>query len=333
MKKEHHYSLSIGVAIIIIFILGMMKIMMDSPMLMFDRFVDGAGWVQILLLAGYGAFLVRKMSDPTQSGVWRQRSWLFFSIVFFSQFLLGLIADPRFLMSGNLHLPAPFMIIAGPVYRGQMTIMPILLISSIILSGPAWCSHYCYFGAWDGLAARRKNKDIKLNRNQRVPIRNKWLWKWSFLVLVMVAAITFRLAGLSGWQTLGPALGFAVVGIVVTIFISRKQKKMVHCTSYCPIGTIVNVTRFISPFRMSIASSRTNCMRCIPSCPYDALNTEDIKSGKPGLSCTLCCDCITTCKEDSIRYHFFRLNPTAARNLYLVVTISLHILALGLARM
>ena len=151
------YSLSISVSIFVVFILGMMKLMMDTPMLMLDRFMDGAGWIQIIILAGYGAFLAHKMRDPGKSAIWRKRSWLFFSIIFFAQFALGLIADERFLMSGNLHLPAPFMIIAGPVYRGQMTIMPILLISSIVLSGPAWCSHYCYFGAWDGLAASRKS--------------------------------------------------------------------------------------------------------------------------------------------------------------------------------
>jgi len=350
MKSLSSYKISIAVAVFVIFILGMMKLMMETPMLMFDRFIDGTGWFQIALLASYGAFLAHKMQDPSQSAVWRQRSWLLFSIVFFSQFILGLVADERFLMSGKLHLPAPFMIVAGPIYRGQMTIMPILLLSSIILSGPAWCSHYCYFGAWDGLAASGKNKDARLMTQdgrpktqdsrpkkkdnwRRVPIRNKWAWKWSFLVLFMLSAIIFRLSGLSGWQTLGPALGMAIVGIGIIIFITRKTGKMVHCTTFCPIGTIVNFTRFISPFRMTIDSSCTSCMKCIPSCPYDALNVKDIKSGKPGLTCTLCGDCVSSCEHSSINYRFFRLSPNASRNLYLFITISLHILCLGLARM
>jgi len=305
-------------------------------MLMFDRFIDGAGWFQIAILASYGAFLAHKMKDPAQSAVWRQRSWLLFSIVFFSQFILGIVADERFLLSGKMHLPAPFMIVAGPVYRLQMTIMPILLLSSIVLSGPAWCSHYCYLGAWDGLAASGKKKDTRYKnqeKGRRKAIKNKWAWKWSFLVLVMISAIIFRIAGLGGWQTLGPALGLAVLGIGVIIFISRKKKKMVHCTSFCPIGTIVNLTKYVSPFRMSIESSCTSCMRCVPYCPYDALNTKDIKSGKPGLCCTLCGDCISSCEVQAIRYHFFRLSPERSRNLYLFITISLHILCLGLARM
>ncbi len=177
--------------------------------------------------------------------------------------------------------------------------------------------------------ARSKSKDSR----RKTAINNKWAWKWSFLVLVMIFAIVFRLTGLSGWLTLGPAIAFALMGIGIMIFISRKQKKMVHCVAFCPIGTVVNFARFISPFRMSIESSCTGCMQCIPSCPYDALNIEDIKSGKPGLTCTLCGDCVTTCEVNAIRYHFFRLSPTASRNLYLFITISLHILGLGLARM
>ena len=334
MNLVRKYKVPILVSSFVIFILGFMKIMMDTPMLMFDRFLAGSGWVEILLLAAYGAFLTQKMLDPSQSAIWRKRSWLLFSIVFFTQFALGIIADERFLMSGTLHMPAPFMIFAGPVYRGQMTIMPILLLSSIALCGPAWCSHYCYFGAWDSMAAGNKTPDIRLKKkDRREPIRNKWIWKWSFLVLVMISAIVFRLIGLKGWLTLGPALAFALLGIGIMIIVSRKQKKMVHCVAYCPIGTFINFARFISPFRMSIESSCTSCMSCIPSCPYDALNVEDIKSGKPGLTCTLCGDCVTTCEVSAIRYHFFRLSPNASRNLYLFITITLHILGLGLARM
>jgi polyferredoxin len=273
------------------------------------------------------------MQDPSQSAVWRKRSWLLFSILFFIQFGLGLVADERFLMSGHLHIPAPFMIIAGPAYRGQMTIMPIMLLSSIVLSGPAWCSHYCYLGAWDSLAAKRRTQDMKLKKDDREPIRNKWIWKGSFLFLTMLGAIIFRLAGLSAWQTLGPALALALFGVGIMVFISRRRKKMVHCVAFCPIGTIVNFARFVSPFRMSIESSCTSCMKCIPSCPYDALNIKDIRSGKPGLSCTLCGDCITSCEFNSIRYHFFKMKPQTSRNLYLFITISLHILCLGLARM
>jgi len=344
MKIVRNNILSVTVFLFVIFLLGMMELMMDDSMLVLDQFLPGAGWVQIILLAIYGAFLANKMQDASQSAIWRKRSWLLFSIVFFSQFALGVLADERFMMTGKLHLPVPFMIVAGPVFRAQLTIMPILLLSSIVLSGPAWCSHYCYFGAWDNLSAspkvrlrnyglRLKHKDKALSiKEMRRPIKNKWVWKWSFMVLVVLSAWLFRMLNFSKLEALIPALVLAGIGIGIMVFISRKRNKMVHCTTFCPIGTIVNFGKFISPFRMKIESNCTNCMLCIPSCPYDALNVEDIKARKPGLTCTLCGDCVTSCEVGAIQYRFFKLSPTAARNLYLFITISLHVLCMGLAR-
>ncbi len=57
---------------------------------------------------------------------------------------------------------------------------------------------------------------------------------------------------------------------------------------------------------------------------YNALNLENIKSRKPGITCTYCGECLTACHEKAIRYHFLGLNRDAARKLYLVLTISLH---------
>lgn len=357
MQKMSKYYLPLAVFLFVTFILSMMELKMETSMLMINRFIPGAGWIQIALLASYGAFLVYKMQDADKSAVWRKWSWLLFSLVFFTQFALGILADERFLMTDKLHLPVPFMIAAGPVYRAQMTIMPILLLSSILISGPAWCSHYCYFGAWDGLMASSKAKKSsgKLRLNDRnkekekekekegirsegelhrgEPVRQKWAWKMTFFVLIILFAWVFRMFNLKGLQTLIPALVLAGFSIGIMIFISRKRQKMVHCVAFCPIGTLVNIGKYISPFRMKIESSCTSCMRCIPTCPYDALNVKDIKAGKPGITCTLCGDCVSSCDVSAIQYRFFRMSPKAARNLYLVVTISVHVLCMGLARL
>ena len=72
------------------------------------------------------------------------------------QLALGIFADPIFLMTGKLHLPIPAVILAGPLYRFEGLFMPILFISTLLLSGPAWCSQLCYFGAFDAWSARGK---------------------------------------------------------------------------------------------------------------------------------------------------------------------------------
>ena len=295
-------------------------------MILLERFIPGGGWIEIPLIAFYGAFVIWKMQDPKNVAVWRRNTWLVFSFVFFSQFLLGLIGFDTFLMTGKLHLPVPAMILSGPLYRWELSFMTILFISTIILSGPAWCSHLCYFGALDNFASAAKNPGNK-------PIKNKWAIKYSIMLLVVSITLVLRWLNTS-WQIAALIGGlFGVVGLGVILFISRRKGKMVHCVVYCPIGTVVNYLRFINPFRMYIDNSCTHCMKCTSFCKYDALNPEDIKNEKPGLSCTLCGDCITSCHVNSIKYKFFGLKPDTARKLYLFITISIHAVFMALARM
>ncbi|HEY9114343.1 MAG TPA: 4Fe-4S dicluster domain-containing protein, partial [Bacteroidales bacterium] len=83
---------------------------------------------------------------------------------------------------------------------------------------------------------------------------------------------------------------------------------------------------------MKIDSNCTECMLCIPKCPYDALSKEDILKKKPGPTCTFCGDCLNSCHGSFIQYKFFKLSPNQARNLFLIVTVTLHAVFIGLAR-
>jgi ferredoxin-type protein NapH len=307
------------------FLLTFVQLKVENPMLLLERFVEGGGWFEIGLIGLYGAMVIYHMQDPLKVSRWRKYTWFAFSVVFFSQLLLGLLVSDRFLMSGKLHLPVPMMILAGPIYRGQISVMPILFISTVILSGPAWCSHLCYFGGVDNLAAGGKLK--------RTPIRNKWALKSTVALLVIFSAVVLRVFQVPVMAATLVAGGFGITGLGLILFISRKEGRMVHCTAYCPIGTVVNVTRFVNPFRMRIDdTSCTDCLACTQSCRYDALNKKDIMARKPGLTCTLCGDCVSSCHASSIHYSFFRLSPTASRNLYLVITITLHAATVALAR-
>jgi hypothetical protein len=86
------------------------------------------------------------MQNPKNSPNWRRLSWTLFSIVFFSQMIIGLLGAGNFLMAGKLHLPVPLMIISGPLYRGHLSVMTILFLSTVILTGPAWCSNCAILG-------------------------------------------------------------------------------------------------------------------------------------------------------------------------------------------
>jgi polyferredoxin len=318
------YKLPLIVFIITFILLGFIQVKLERPMILAERFVKGSGWVEIFLISCYGAFVINKMQDPENVPKWRKITWTIFSIVFFTQLIIGLSGFNRFLMTGKLHLPVPMMILAGPIYRGQLSVMSILFLSTVLLTGPAWCSHLCYFGAFDNLAAGgRTTKEI---------LRYKPAIKSTVLLLVIAVAITLRWTKASILFSTLIAAGFGILGILVMILYSIKRKKVVHCIMYCPIGTIVNVFKYVNPFRMYIDQSCTLCMNCTKFCKYDALNPYDIKNAKPAITCTLCGDCLAGCNHNSIKYRFVKMRPDYARNLYLILTISLHAACLALAR-
>jgi polyferredoxin len=321
---EKKQQLPFAVFILTFVILAPIQLMVERPMLLAERFINGGGWAEIILISFYGAFVIYKMQDPVHVPKWRKITWTIFSIVFFTQLIIGLSGFEKFLMTGKLHLPIPMMIIGGPIYRGQLSVMTLLFLSTVILTGPAWCSHLCYFGAYDNLAAGGKTT--------RGILKNKGAIKSTILVLVIVMALILRLLKVPGSIATLVALAFGITGIIVILLFSLNRKKMVHCVMYCPVGTVVNLLKNINPFRMYIDKSCTLCMNCTKFCKYDALNAIDIKNSKPSITCTLCGDCLAGCHHNSIKYKYFNLNPEIARNLYLILTISLHASCIALAR-
>ncbi len=324
MFRKSNIKLSLAVFVFTAIILSIVQLKLDNPIIILERFIKGGGWIEIFIISFYGALVAYKMQNTSNVVRWRRYTWTLFSVAFFLQLILGLVGFEKFLMTGRLHLPIPVMILSGPVYRGQISIMTILFLSTILLSGPAWCSHLCYFGALDGLAAKGKTEKGK--------IKNKLAVKYTFLLFIIAITLILRWLGITLLVSTIAAISFGVLGIIVIVVLSAKKGKMYHCILYCPLSTVVNYLRFINPFRLYIDQTCTLCMKCTGYCKYDALNTEDIKRHKPAVTCTLCGDCLSSCKENSIKYRFLKFNPGTSRNLYLFITISIHAVFLALAR-
>lgn len=320
MKKAPFASV-----LIVLGLLVPVQLLVARPMLLAERLVPGAGWAEIALLAIYAAWLTGRFADPATSGLWRQRIWRLFSAVFFGQLLLGLAGVEMCLMTGKLHLPVPAMIVAGPVFRGGGLFMPMLLAVTILLVGPAWCSHLCYVGAWDDIASKARKQAQPLP-----PWRNKL--RLGVLVAVVTTALGLRLAGATGWvaATLGAVFGLA--GIAVMVLWSRRTGAMAHCAAFCPIGWLTTTLGRINPFRIRVDSTCTSCSACFSGCRFDALSLKQVQAGKAGPNCTLCGDCLHTCPQQSIAYEFPGLSPTNARTLFIILAVSLHATFLGLAR-
>lgn len=307
-------------------LLGIVHITVHPSMLLLERFFPRTGWAEIMGLSVYAAWVTEKMLVPRQSPLWRRRIWGLFAIVFFAQLLLGLAGLSGFLMSGTVHMPVPALIAAGPLYRGEGFFMLILFGATVVAVGPAWCSHLCYIGALDNAMAQRKFRPSALRA---------WRRRVSVAILFAVAAIALllRFLGASAATAAAAAGLFGVCGLGLMVFWSRKAGAMTHCVTYCPIGVLATTFGRVSPFRIRIAPSCTDCGACTLACRYDALGKADVLRRQPGASCTLCGDCVGRCKGSSIEYRFARLGPDAARGLFITLAVSLHAAFLGVARL
>jgi polyferredoxin len=300
--------------------LSAINFMPKFPLLLAERFWPGTGWLQVLIMSFYSAFLTRYFLDSANHKKFRPVIWLGFSLVFFFQLALGLMGFDKFLMTGSLHLPVPALIIAGPLFRGADFFMPILLAITILLIGPAWCSHLCYIGAWDDYLSR------KASHKKPLPAWTKNFRLFTLLGVIVIAML-LRYFSVSSATALLLAGLFGLAGVGIMLFVSRKMGIMAHCLVFCPIGLVTTTLGRLSPFRIKIGADCSKCQACAR-----ALNPEQIEKRKSAASCTLCGDCVSACAGGHINYHFLHASPDFARQTFLILILSLHSIFLAVAR-
>jgi len=321
-----------GVFALVAGLLVLARAKASVPVLLVDRFWPGSGWLEVLALALYAAWLVERLLEPSGHKRLRPRIWALFSLLFFGQLALGLGGFTDLLMTGRLHLPVPALILAGPLYRGGGLFMPILFASTVLLVGPAWCSHLCYIGAWDEISSRLGSR-----LGPKVPrvLSSRWTIGGRLFTLFLACggALALRWLGVPLLTAVWLAAGFGLVGVGVMLLASRRLGAMAHCTAFCPIGLVGNVLGRLMPWRMAISlDTCTRCGSCARACRYSALTLREIEAGQPGLSCTLCGDCVGACPHQSMRYRFPGLSGPAARGVFLTLVAALHAVFLGVAR-
>lgn len=296
------------------------------PIFLADRFFPGAGYLEIVVLGYYAAWLTSILSVRSKMRKIRPAIWALFSAVFFSQFFLGLAGFEKLLMTGKIHLPVPAMIVGGPLYRGGGYFMPILFTVSVLIVGPAWCSWLCYIGAWDDRLSRFAVRKF-------IPLPKKLIWfRFVLLVLVVFFALFMRSMGATLFEATAAGFLFGLAGVMVMLIFSSQRGVMVHCTAFCPMGIVSNLLGKLSLWRIKINEKCTTCGVCSRVCRYSALSAADIQKGKPALSCTMCGDCVSSCSHGAIGYKFPFISQKKSRLLFIVIVVSLHSIFLGVAR-
>lgn len=258
--------------------------------LLLERFLPGLGPLQIVCAALWGAWLCRRLSDRQAAPVIRRRVWLLFSLVFFAQFVLGLAGHAAFSMSGEPHIPVPGVIIGGALYRGQPGFMVVLFALSVLAAGAAWCSHLCYFGSWDQLAASRTRP-----RPHPHPFRLRAL----SLLVTCVCALLLRAGGAPSAPAVAGGLLLGILLVPAALLFSRRRGYAVYCTMICPLGILACLLGRLSPWRVRRTAACVQCGACARVCRYGAL--DRLREGRePGPSCVLCRDCLSACPHDGL---------------------------------
>lgn len=306
-------------------VLALMTMKAPRPFLLGERFWPGSSPVWITLFALYASVVVHALLTEKRART-RSRIWTLFTVVFFGQLLLGLAGWTAFLMTGNLHLPVPALIIAGPLFRGQGLFMPILLGVSLLFVGPAWCSYLCYIGAWDDRMAR-----LAPGKPQALPA---WAPRLRLLIAgcTLIVPLVLRMLNVPVLWAAAAGGIFGLCGIAIMLTWSRRTGTMTHCTAWCPIGYINTLLGRLLPWRVRMDPLCTNCGACAPACRYNALTTADILRKRPGPTCTLCGDCVSRCPHGHLHYAFPGLSPLMARHVFITLVVSLHTLFLAVAR-
>jgi Pyruvate/2-oxoacid:ferredoxin oxidoreductase delta subunit len=305
-------------------LLNFLRLKSSFPLLLFDRFVFKLGIFQAFLLALYGVYVGERFLRPKEQYRLRPKIWALFSLVFFFQLGLGLWVDGRFLLTGKLHFPIPALIIGGPLYRGGGFFMLGLFLSTLLLVGPAWCSHLCYVGGLDNWGANLQK------RKSKAPLSRKGAW--INLALVVLLALMGRYGVLEGQVLFFLVSIFGLVSLFFIVFWSYQKGKMTHCLGFCPLGLVSVFLGKVNPLRLRINLEKcTGCGICQAKCLYQAIEKWEDKF-KINHYCTNCLACFALCPHRAVELTFGSKPKKGLYKGYIFILVSLHTLFLGLAR-
>lgn len=289
-----------------------------------ERFLPGWAPLHILLAGFWASWVASRLGDRGAAPRTRLFIWRLFSAAFFAQLALGLAGYCLFLMTGKLHLPVPGMILAAPLYRGGGLFMPILFGVSVLLAGAAWCSHLCYFGVWDTVAA---------SGCKALP-PPRWMPRLRLvcLGLTLTVPILLRLSGAPTEAAVALGLAFGLLLLPVAALLSRRYGSACYCLAVCPLGLVARWLGKIAPWRIRRTDACTRCLACTRVCRYGALAPDRLESGRPGPGCTLCRDCLSVCRHNGLAMTLYGKTCGAAESVFVALLSIMHAVFLAVAR-
>lgn len=186
---------------------------------------------------------------------------------------------------------------------------------AMLIMGRGWCSMGCFFGGIEeGFASILKKPKVK-----RFPGILKLL-PWAVLLFIVLLSALSLSSTYCAWlcpfkavtefakirnvvtalQFIIPCLLFATL-VVILPLLSRKRTQ---CALFCPFGAFQSLIDKVHPVQIRVDREKCkDCMLCEKACTNLALDSDCLKSGKPGSGCVKCGACVDACKSGAVRYH------------------------------
>lgn len=306
---------SVLVATLPLLILLLARDMVPFEILLFDRLFPYGGYLQIISSSFLSLYLFNNLMRDENYISFRRKMWISFSILFFLQFFAGVFISNKFLLTGELHFPIPFMILCGGLWRGELNFMIILFLCTILISGSAWCSHLCYFGGIDLFCSSKSSRSKPI----KMPRKRQWSIKLSILFTVLSGSIILKQINTPILIVFLIIFSIFAIELFVIAVLSRNKAKMIHCAFLCPIGTIASILKIVNPRTVVINDKCTSCMSCTMYCKYSAIKPGEVKLKKIDTSCTLCGDCCSICKNRAVDYKIFNLDAQTSKRLNMAI--------------
>ncbi len=191
-----------------------------------------------------------------------------------------------------------------------MIIILLVLLLTGIFAGRIFCSYACPLGAIQELASkiRYKSKPRKKEKTSVSKNLEKYssVIRWVFFI-VFIAGIAAM--GLTFAKWVNPFLGFqAFTGtnfaafvipfsILMVIMIASIFSYRPWCRYFCPFGALVSQTSKLGKNKLIRNENCIECGICEKVCPTDESKRGDNKS-----ECYLCIRCIESCPKDAIDF-------------------------------
>jgi ferredoxin-type protein NapF len=103
--------------------------------------------------------------------------------------------------------------------------------------------------------------------------------------------------GLITWH----AVLIPVFSLIMVVWLSFAYGRL-YCNTICPVGTVLGLLSKVSLFRIRMdAATCTRCGKCSFACKSTCIDVKTLEVDHS--RCVACCNCLSVCPNDSIKYH------------------------------